>query len=127
MSELRSVWNRKGKKETIRKGRYQKAAVSRCSSKRYDRANISSGLIRQCIFATRCRRSRRTHKRIPNAKKPTAAGAILKGIFKLELSLGKTLERYHSDNAKEQRTKELLTQLQSKGTQVKSTAPHSCS
>lgn len=39
--------------------------------------------------------------------------------------MGKNIKRYHSDNAKKQRTKALLKELESKGTKVSSTAPNS--
>ena len=61
----------------------------------------------------------------PMKKKSEAAAAILKGIRRLEVAVGKTVKRYHSDNAKEQRTKALIKELESHGTKVSSTAPHS--
>ena len=61
----------------------------------------------------------------PLKKKSEAATAILKGIRRLELAVGKTVKRYHSDNAKEKRTKSLLNELEAKGTKVSSTSPHS--
>ena len=64
-------------------------------------------------------------KGFPMKKKSEAATAILKGIRRLELAIGKTVKRYHSDNAKEQRTKALLKELESKDTKISSTAPHS--
>lgn len=58
----------------------------------------------------------------PMKKKSEAAAEILKGISRLELAVGKTVKRYHSDNAKEQRKKALSKELESKGTKI--SAPH---
>lgn len=58
-------------------------------------------------------------------KKSEEAATILKGIRRLELAFGKLVKIYHSDNAKDQITKVLLKNLESKGTKVTSTSPHS--
>eukprot|EP00173_Palmaria_palmata_P005419 Plantae.Rhodophyta-Palmaria_palmata.ctg9610.p2 GENE.Plantae.Rhodophyta-Palmaria_palmata.ctg9610~~Plantae.Rhodophyta-Palmaria_palmata.ctg9610.p2 ORF type:complete len:100 (-),score=8.30 Plantae.Rhodophyta-Palmaria_palmata.ctg9610:530-829(-) len=41
----------------------------------------------------------------PMKRKAEAGAKILQGIRHLELAVGTTVKRYHSDNAKEQRTK----------------------
>lgn len=50
---------------------------------------------------------------------------ILKGIHNLELSVGKTVKRHHSDNAKEEHAKAVIRELYLKGTYVTSTAQNS--
>lgn len=49
---------------------------------------------------------------------------ILKGTRKLELAVGMSVKRYHPDISKYQHTKVLINQLESKRTQVTSTAPN---
>lgn len=61
----------------------------------------------------------------PMKKKSEEAAAILKGIRRLEMTLGNTIMRYHSDSTKEQKTKALLNEPESKGTKICSTAPNS--
>lgn len=55
-------------------------------------------------------------------KKQEASDAIFKRIRRLKVAVGKKVKRYHSDKAKEQRTKRLIRELEAKGTQVTSTA-----
>lgn len=47
-------------------------------------------------------------------KKSEAAKVIRQRIKKLEMDFGKSVKRYHPDNAKEQRTKKLLNELKAK-------------
>ena len=61
----------------------------------------------------------------PLKKKSEAADAILKTIRQLQTTLGKTVKRYHADNAGEQHTAELTTSLQKQGTTITTTAPNS--
>ena len=61
----------------------------------------------------------------PLKKKNEAANAILKGIRKLELAVGKSIKRYHCNNSKEQITKGLLNELAANGTKISSSAPNS--
>lgn len=58
-------------------------------------------------------------------KKSEASKAIMKEFARLELALGKTLKPYHCDNAKKQKTKSLLDNLQENGTITTTTAPYS--
>lgn len=58
-------------------------------------------------------------------KKSDASKVILKKIRRLKLAVGKTVEWYHSDNAKSKQTTGLLNELESKGTAVLSTETHS--
>lgn len=58
-------------------------------------------------------------------KKSEAAEAIMKTIQRLQTTLGKTVKRYHADNAGEQHTAELTTSLQKQGTTITTTAPNS--
>lgn len=66
-------------------------------------------------------------KGFPMKKKSDADKGMLQAIKRLELALGKSAKRYHSENAKEQRTKSLLDLdiLKTQGTEIKATAPHS--
>lgn len=48
----------------------------------------------------------------PLKKKEEAGDAILKGIRKMELIVGSKVKRYHSNSAKEQRTKKLVPVLE---------------
>lgn len=49
-------------------------------------------------------------------KSEEARHAILKSIRKLELAVGKAVKRSNLDNAKKQRNKKLVDELESKGT-----------
>lgn len=61
----------------------------------------------------------------PMRKKSETADMILKAISKLELADGGSVKKYHSYNAKKQRSKKLLAELESKGAVVTSTASNS--
>lgn len=64
-------------------------------------------------------------KDFPMWNKAEAADAILKGIRKLKLAVGKKVKSYHADKAREQKTKKLISALDSNGTQVTLTVPYS--
>lgn len=50
-------------------------------------------------------------QRFPMKKKSEEADMILKAIRKLELAVGRTVQIYHSDNAKEHRTKKAASRI----------------
>lgn len=58
-------------------------------------------------------------------KKAEKADVVVKGIRKLELIVVSNVKRYHSDNANEQRTENLVAALKSNETHVTSTAAYS--
>lgn len=59
-------------------------------------------------------------------EKSEASSVILKGIRHLKLVVSKSVRRYYSDNAKEQKTKTLLKEheIEAKGKKKTSAAPH---
>lgn len=124
-SELHTMCNRESKEEASQ-GRY--SWIGRGAGHRINRhhgANNSTRIRRQRLSSAHCGRRNWSHAGLPNEKKNEVAKVILLDISKLELAVGKTLKRYDSDNAKEQRTKALMDELKTKGTKISSAAPNS--
>ena len=62
---------------------------------------------------------------VPLQNKSQATDRILEGIMTWQRLTGRTVGRYHSDNAKELQSARLLSTLKTQGTVVTTTTPHS--
>jgi hypothetical protein len=61
---------------------------------------------------------------VPLPSKSAATVAIQHAIARVQLNTGRTVRRYHTDNAREQYAEHLRTLLLRQGTETTSTAPH---
>jgi hypothetical protein len=61
---------------------------------------------------------------VPLITKSAATAAIHHAIARIQLNTGRTVRRYHADNARKQHAEPLLTFLLNQGTEITSTTPH---
>lgn len=103
--------NRKTEKKAVRKGFAKTRAAIRSCVNRYNRAYQFPRYGKNVFLQLFVDAATGHMQGFLMKRSAEAAHNIRKGIWRLELAVGKTFKRYHLDNAKEQWTIKLLTGL----------------
>lgn len=105
------------KKRKALSNRREATAATRCCLNRYSGYSLAPRCKRERVFIQLMIDGATGHMQgFTMRKKSETADAILKGLRKLYLAVGKKVKGYHADNEKKHRTKKLIAALETNGT-----------